>query len=429
MYALGNPLRCVLPICFFPGAYYAAQIGISLKAVNTPNRTFLAALLTALENLRSAVGPSDAVTVDSASSAYVENFALRVFASADTEDRRGAATRKTAKKFLAAATFFDVLNVFDDSGPWETVSLAFSESFIFREADLAVPPLPLPLPLPPLPSLWLLLDFRQHEEKARYAKWRAAEISRALREGRQPTPVSSTGGETAAETAAIESTTPAPPPIPPAPVLTDVPSADISHEQEELFSTSVPPLVSTTFGEVSTAFGEGETPFETFEIPPVSAPVASDDPQAQHTLLTGSPETPQPTIFLHDSPAVDMEQVRDRSTSISAAPLAPSSPTLAQRSTSPTRFASPDSPPSTSSFLMGDPYPSAPPLPSPPPAPYVQIPPPAPSLLDTSPPPELTPGLIAKTQKHCRFAISALDYEDAEQARKELRAALAILGG
>ena len=42
---------------------------------------------------------------------------------------------------------------------------------------------------------------------------------------------------------------------------------------------------------------------------------------------------------------------------------------------------------------------------------------------------ELTPNIVAKTQKHCRFAISALDYEDVEQARKELRAALALLGG
>jgi vacuolar protein sorting-associated protein VTA1 len=42
---------------------------------------------------------------------------------------------------------------------------------------------------------------------------------------------------------------------------------------------------------------------------------------------------------------------------------------------------------------------------------------------------ELTPNLVAKAQKHCRFAISALDYEDAEQAKKELRAALAVLGG
>lgn len=66
--------------------------------------------------------------------------------------------------------------------------------------------------------------------------------------------------------------------------------------------------------------------------------------------------------------------------------------------------------------------------PPPPPVPQVrpsyQTRPPAPIA-----PVELTPGLISKAQKHCRFAISALDYEDAETAKKELRAALAMLGG
>lgn len=40
---------------------------------------------------------------------------------------------------------------------------------------------------------------------------------------------------------------------------------------------------------------------------------------------------------------------------------------------------------------------------------------------------ELTPGIIAKVQKHARFAISALDYEDGETARHELQEALALL--
>lgn len=47
------------------------------------------------------------------------------------------------------------------------------------------------------------------------------------------------------------------------------------------------------------------------------------------------------------------------------------------------------------------------------------------------PPPrgvEITPKVIAKAQKHCRFAISALDYEDAQHAIKELKAALETLG-
>lgn len=54
------------------------------------------------------------------------------------------------------------------------------------------------------------------------------------------------------------------------------------------------------------------------------------------------------------------------------------------------------------------------------------LPPPVPILED---PVELTPGIVAKAQKHCRFAVSALNYDDVEQARKELRAALALLGG
>lgn len=47
------------------------------------------------------------------------------------------------------------------------------------------------------------------------------------------------------------------------------------------------------------------------------------------------------------------------------------------------------------------------------------------------PPPEVvpTPQQITKAQKHCRFAVSALDYEDFSQARKDLREALRLIGG
>ena len=274
-------------------------------------------------------------------------------------------------------------------------------------------------------------------EKTRYAKWRAAEISKALREGRQPTPAPASAEPV--ETA-IDSVS-----APPEPFagLIEAPRAHFSHELEEPHSTSALPPVST-------AFGEEDTPFE---IPPASAPapINASDVQAQHTVLSVSPsphssasmllphqvdakaptEALLPSIAPYDSPA-DMlqEQGQEYLTSIDAA----SSPTLAQRPSSPTHLVPQNSPP-TAPYLAGGPYASAPPFPPPPSAPYMQItrqplpPPPPPPPAETSPLPELTPGLIAKTQKHCRFAISALDYEDAEQARKELRAALAILGG
>ena len=43
--------------------------------------------------MKTEIGPNDAIDDESASSAYVENFALRVFAGADNEDRKGNATR------------------------------------------------------------------------------------------------------------------------------------------------------------------------------------------------------------------------------------------------------------------------------------------------------------------------------------------------
>lgn len=105
----------------FVGAYSAAQVGISLKAPAPANRTFLAALLTKLESLRVSIGPCDAVDVEAASTAYVENFALRVFTSADNDDRAGHASLTTARKFFAAATFFELLKLFEDKTAYESV--------------------------------------------------------------------------------------------------------------------------------------------------------------------------------------------------------------------------------------------------------------------------------------------------------------------
>jgi vacuolar protein sorting-associated protein VTA1 len=269
-------------------------------------------------------------------------------------------------------------------------------------------------------------------EKTRYAKWRAAEISKALREGRQPTPVSASGELT--ETA-IELTS-APPDRP---GLTDAPSAHVSHELEEPYPTSALPPVSPAFGEA--------------DIPPVSAPVPINATvvQAQDTVPSGSPpmlpthqvdaETPTeallPSIPPYDPPAdMEMTQGQSRLTSIGAAPPT-STPTGIQRPDSPSQLLLHDVPPSDPSYFTGSPYVSAPPLPPQPSAPplppspstsYVQIPRPPPPPPEPALTPELTPGLIAKAQKHCRFAISSLDYEDVQQARKELHAALAILG-
>ncbi len=214
----------------------------------------------------------------------------------------------------------------------------------------------------------------------------------------------------------------------------DAPNTHVGHELEGPYSASasVPPAFAGT--DEHTAFSLNPS----LELPPESAPVPISGTTVSHTTLAGSPPSPSsikssasrsrhyqadpktpPSSSPRGSPILGQE--RGRNTSPGSSFIPPSPPTTAQRSTSPTHFVPRNSPPSTV------PYASAPP-PLPPSVQYTPVPPPPPPpLFETSPPPELTPSLIAKAQKHCRFAISALDYEDAEQARKELRSALAIL--
>lgn len=76
---------------------------------------------------------------------HIEGFALNVFAKADKQDRAGRADKSTAKTFYAASIFFEILNQF---GPLQ-------------------------------PDL---------EQKQKYAAWKAADISKALKEGKTPVP-------------------------------------------------------------------------------------------------------------------------------------------------------------------------------------------------------------------------------------------------
>jgi len=88
-----DELKSQDPIMAYWCAYYAAQVGISLKAKDNSSRDVLFSLLSVLERLKKDIGPNDAIDMEAASSAYVENFALRVFAVADNEDRAGDTSR------------------------------------------------------------------------------------------------------------------------------------------------------------------------------------------------------------------------------------------------------------------------------------------------------------------------------------------------
>ncbi|KAJ7446490.1 Vta1 like-domain-containing protein [Mycena galericulata] len=496
-----DELRAKEPVIAYWCTYYAAQVGIALKAKDPASRNFLFELLGTLEKMKEEIGPTDAIDIESASAAFVENFALRVFSMADNEDRSGAGNRSTAKKFLAAANFLEVLKTF----PKTEVS-------------------------------------DSNEEKIRYAKWKAADIAKAYREGRKPTPgPAASDPEIDAELLQLQQASAptfssmdsqasgtargSPPSQAHAPPSSGSPpkikrtsprmdSADIANANRD-FIPKTPPRRGqdldinvglhpgswggegeATPGSWSTAAtpGTGGTPQEAMDGPP--SPTFQKSKGKERSGSDGNSGSGglllKPDGFGNANPALDRNEsgkksvhftpsVAGVSSTDGSPPVSPTyhsgnsreynpaNPTWPGPNSSmpsngmdlPLGFVPGPNPPSFpnahASFHEspqpphGGIYPSAPPLPpapggiygsAPPLPPHVPtpvVPPPptfvaAPTLLSPPPPPpepevELTPAIIAKAQKHCRFAISALDYEDAEQARRELRAALAVLGG
>ncbi|EMD41969.1 hypothetical protein CERSUDRAFT_102355 [Gelatoporia subvermispora B] len=481
------------PVVSYWAAYYAAQMGIALKPKEHASRTFLGKLLGLLEQMKTDIGPSDAIENEAVSSAYIENFGLRVFAAADNEDRKGAATRATAKKFLAAASFLEILRVFDSDAVGQTAASA-------------------------------------NEEKIRYAKWKAADIAKAFREGRKPTPGPAVAEAPTTPTEptpdshpsfSLASGTPSPPSIvrtkTPPPPLTD-----ISSQSQPDFQTPVrgPPSGPGAFLHPGGGTPDPQSPgrWSTVATPGTPGRFAMDDdgPHTTHVLSPTPSRLPHAMVSreLEGRPEDEWEDV-----DADAPPAGSASPLKAVRFTPSTMGDLSGAGPSTPAHPTEDPFsvrvvvdtptdpgtgfpsgfvpteisphpdalplddlppgfvpspraftPQLPPHTPPPPPPSLPSPPRTQARFSPAPPPppvlyshgaapvvhpvarrapgpppparfaadetvatnvpvQLTPALISRVQKHCRFAVSSLDYEDAEQAKKELRMALQLLGG
>lgn len=203
--------------------------------------------------------------------------------------------------------------------------------------------------------------------KLKYAKWKASDISKALKAGVKPTPgpPGASLNEDGTDSVGVEAIT--------APGVDPVSDkeADAAFrsalEADDEPTPSAPPSLPQ---------------FQ--ELPPPSAPAAADPPFPS-SVFPSAPAAPGPASF-------------------------PSAPTVVP----------------------------SPPKPVPPPQPYTppvapvaaRPPPPAPQLYEPQAPPAtgLDPMRISEIQKHARWAISALNYEDVDTAKKELQLALSMLG-
>ncbi|KVI02288.1 protein HOMOLOG OF MAMMALIAN LYST-INTERACTING PROTEIN 5 [Cynara cardunculus var. scolymus] len=129
------------PLVAYYCRLYAMERGLRIPQSERTKTTssLLVSLMKQLEKDKKSLqlGPDDHF--------HLEGFASNVFAKADKQDRAGRADLNTAKTFYAASIFFEILNQFGD----------------------------VPLDL---------------EQKQKYAAWKAADIRKAIKEGRKPVP-------------------------------------------------------------------------------------------------------------------------------------------------------------------------------------------------------------------------------------------------
>lgn len=346
-----------------------------------------------LEAFKTANSTNDAVIDDLAAKAYIENFALETFGRADDAQRGNKVSRQTADTFQAAATFLDLLSIW---GPLEGEAAA----------------------------------------KSKFAKFHALRIAKALKAGEDPNatnpvaeepPKAEDGedgieaelrnmegaGQAAYRPPTVESVQPSRPestvqggPSIPPPVL---PTSNLNEPADpnagrEISPIDPPESAATRTGSVGGGYfpsvpGESDAPIASdpdLSIPAAPSALDEDGITANETHI---PPPSDPSNFYTTAPPSE-----DPATA-----LPPSAPAM--------QAPAPQPP-----FVSQPPAPTAAPIARAPPVPV-----PVPS----GPPPggyRDDDESVAAAQKHARWAISALNFEDVPTAVRELRGALEKLG-
>ncbi|KAI1445961.1 DUF605-domain-containing protein [Annulohypoxylon stygium] len=384
-------LEAAKPVISYWCFYWAVNqiLGKGLHSADEDCHQFTTNLMEKLEHIKEGQVGNDAIHDDVAGQAYVEQFAQETFDRALRPLKANRVTQQTASTFEAAATFFQLVN-------------------IWGQADA------------------------ETQEKIKYAKWNAARILKAIKEGKDPNESNPKQEEEKQEEALdpndpevqmIRAAQPRPasveevpdeggiPTLPPTQTYQTFP-APVSEptsppESSALAPEQVSPIVPTA---PPTQELGGYFPSES------SAPSALDlpsttsmrPPGSNNYDLTGSPLIPSPSSHDPALPpsAPPQDFYRDR---------APAPPVVPHHH----QHIPPPAPAPSHNYYSQPPQPV---IPQPAPVPVV----PAPqygggaSTVDDM--------AMSQAQKHAKWAISALNFEDVPTAVRELQAALASLG-
>ncbi|KAJ3497199.1 hypothetical protein NLG97_g2088 [Lecanicillium saksenae] len=242
-----NQLRAVKPAIAYWCEYHAVNqiVGKSLHTTDDDSFNFTRTLIERLESTKAERADDDAITDNTAGQAYVEMFAQETFDRAERTMRANKVTRQTADTFDAAATFFDLTR------EWGT---------------------------PDAETL----------QKIKFAKWNAARILKAIRQGDDPNESNPKAPEPeAADPADVELD----------PTMKDIANLESSSRQvslEEVPDAGEPlPSVPHTAATATDAAGfPPAPPAVTTPEPFVPSPINTPPPQAAANLQPTPPTAP-----------------------------------------------------------------------------------------------------------------------------------------
>lgn len=447
-----HQLEAVKPVIAYWCEYWIVNQIISKKLHEGDPETleYTMPLMDKLEQIKKENATNDAIVDDTAGQAYVEHFALETFFRADRAVKANVVSKQTADTFQAAATFLELANIWGTPdadtqakikyAKWNAVRIvrAIKEGKDPNESN----PKPEPVqeealpeldpndpevqqlggPVKPQPAYVEEVPDEQDKVEARTA--RQSSIDQSLHPSAQ---VSAQGSPrtfepyprdgfpyTAVKDDNVSPLEPSPPNERNGSVgggyFPEVPT--FTSQNQELTLSTAPPGLPTVPGALDlpqqpTGYPGAKTSpdFESFPPPSISDPPVL----LPQEFYRRSPSAQQPRIPPPQAPYTPPVQ---------QPPYQPPQhqyqpPSMQQQYQPPPQQHQPP-PQQYQTFQQRHPHPAA--APAPPLAPVQKH-----QLITDD-------MAIAKAQKHARWAISALNFEDAETAVKELREALKTLG-
>ncbi|KAF1993807.1 DUF605-domain-containing protein [Amniculicola lignicola CBS 123094] len=438
------------PIITYWLRFYITQkiIAKGLHLVDAECTAYTTDLMGQLEQTKAEHPTEDALLDEMAAYAYCEQFALETFGRADNAIRTNKVTAQTVDTLRAAITFFELLTVWKNPPESEVAAkLKFARFHAVRilkalkageDPNLSNPK----EELPPQPISPPALEADDPE---------AQRITGPPHNPYQPYVESAPDTSVQPSPTFSASRVSPPPNLPSAPTGYSQSTPQTYHSHRDVSPISQPAtsrqgsVVSVGGGyfprvDVPTFTADNAAPglptAPSLEDEPMTSPFHSSPlPQAPQ-----APQAPDPQSFYQNQAP---PPARPQPPSVPQAPPVQQTPQQQQPPPPQTAFQSPTphyaAPPPTQS-----PYqpPAFQPAPAPPPQQY-QYSPQAPNPFQQQPPQQYAPAIaqqvqqgplrrdeeaVLEAQKHAKWAISALNFEDVDTAVKELRIALRALG-